>query len=547
MSEPFSLRVLVVDDCQITLRVIRKALEQTGCTVETALDGAEALVRLSEACFDGVVADGVMPLVDGYELCRLIKEDSSTQDMPVILYTGNPDPVNRLWARICGADLFLPKGPDLAPLVHAVRQWPGHRCPAVPTPLATQEPRHIQTRLAQQLQRRLLESALRSAVSNLYEFVREPVEAAWALGQVLEELVLEGALFVVLPLSRGHRGLLMSTHQIPGGLLEQHLPHLFEGDIPISWMQRAGAATPLVSSDLDHHFFLLSDPGSTAFGWWGVLAPRDILEVYLPLFNAADEEFQRVYRTMMLLEQLGEANAELRAADQAKTDFVRTVSHEIRNPLTAAQAALELLDGGSVDPGSPRGARLVRTARRSVRRLLNLATGILDMEKIEAGEFRRDQVSIDLPALIQEVLEEYLPLAQERGISLDFPNRAHHPHALGDPGGLAQCLGNLVANALQHSPEGSQISLELQQITQGLRVSVRDQGSGVPPEFRQRLFRKFQQSDPLGRRGTGLGLAITRTLMEEMGGQVGYQDHPEGGADFFLTLPTAPAEVPASK
>lgn len=534
MTEHPALRVLVVDDCLITLRVIRKVLEGGGCQVETAVDGAEALVRLSERGFDGVVADGVMPLVDGYELCRLIKDDSATHELPVILYTGDPDPVNRLWARICGADLFLPKSNDHAPLLQAVQQWNGRRNHFPTGTAPSQEPRHIQLRLAHQLQRRLLESALRGAVSNLYEFVREPIEAAWGLGRVLEELVLEGALFVVLPLSGGHRGLLMSRHRIPEGFLEYHLPHLMEGDVPIAWTRREGEGSPLVASDLDHHFFLLSDPGSACFGWWGVLAPRTLLEVYLPLFNAADEEFQRVYRTMMLLEQLGEANARLRVADQAKTDFVRTVSHEVRNPLSAAQVALELLEEGPVDPDGARSQRLLRTARRSVQRLLALATGILDMEKVEAGEFTREMLPVDLGPLCQEVFEEYRPLAEERGLGLLLQVEVDPARILGDPAWLAQCVGNLVANALQHSPTGGRVRLVLAQAGPAFRLAVQDEGKGVPPEFRSRLFGKFQQSDPQGRRGTGLGLAITRALVEQMGGEVGYRDRPEGGAEFFL-------------
>lgn len=524
-------RLLVVDDDQLTLRMLGRALEQAGFQVETALDGAEALSKLAESPYDGVVADGVMPLVDGYELCRLIKEDSATQDLPVIIYTGDPNPVNRLWARICGADLFLTKQPDLGPLLQAVKALP-RRPEAHPQAgaFAPGNAQHIQSRLAQQLQRRLLENALRAAVSNLYEHVRSPEAAAWSLGTVLGELVLEGALFVILPLASGRQGFLMSDHPVPQELLETELEAIGVRSEEVCWSRREGKAEPLSASDLDHHAFLLSDPGSPAFGWWGVLAPRTILSCYLPLFNAADDEFQRVYRTMMLLDQL-------QAVNEARTQFVRTVSHEIRNPLTAAQAALELIDEGLCDGASPKGQQLIATARRSIRRLLSLSTGVLDLEKIEAGEFVWERQPVDLQRLCRDLVEEFAPLAQDRGLSLELVIRGTEITVEADPERLAQCVINLLANALAHGPAGSRVLLRLEAEAGCCCLSVIDQGPGVPAGFQPRLFQKFQQSEPCRKQGTGLGLAITRALAEQMGAELAYRDNPEGGAVFFVRLP----------
>lgn len=530
-SEGTRSRLLVVDDDQLTLRMLGRALEQAGFQVESALDGAEALSKLAESPYDGVVADGVMPLVDGYELCRLIKEDSATQDLPVIIYTGDPNPVNRLWARICGADLFLTKQPDLGPLLTAVKALP-RRPEAQPQAggFTLGNTHHIQSRLAQQLQRRLLENALRTAVGNLYEHVREPEAAAWALGSVLSELALEGALFVILPLAAGRRGFLMSEQHVPQALLEAELGALGLQADDLTWSRREGRAESLSAQDLDHHAFLLSDPGSAAFGWWGVMAPRTILSCYLPLFNAADEEFQRVYRTMMLLDQL-------QAANEARTQFVRTVSHEIRNPLTAAQAALELIDEGLCDAASPKGQKLIATARRSIRRLLSLATGVLDLEKIEAGEFVGERQPVNLVDLCRNLQEEFAPLAQDRGLTLNLDLRGTDHQVEADPERLAQCVINLLSNALAHGPRDSEILLRLEGSAEQCCLSVIDQGPGVPLLFQPRLFQKFQQSEPGRKQGTGLGLAITRALAEQMGAELGYRDNPEGGAVFFLNLP----------
>ncbi len=532
------LRVLAVDDCALDLRLLTALLDRAGAEVCTATDGAEALALLTERAFDVVVTDGLMPLVDGYELCRLVKDDPATRHLTVILLTGDQDPLNRLWARICGADHFFVKGPDRRPLLEAVRAArpaqsfedaaalaPGHARPG-----------SIQGRLAEQLQRRLLETALRNAVADLYEHVHNPEDAAWGLGRVLAELALPGALFVVLPLVRGRRRFILTSADLPDHMLAQHLDVLGEWEDGAHWCRHAAEPCLGAVENLGFHAFLLSDPSGISYGWWGVILPQASLDAYLPLFNAADEEFQRVYRTMILLDQLQEANRRLTRADQAKTDFVRTVSHEIRNPLNAAQAALELLADGDDGPSSPRGRRLLNAAQRSIARMVRLSTGVLDLEKIEAGLFEMELAPLDLKALCAELLEEHQPLAAEKGVRLALEAPEGPLPLLGDRDRLAQCLVNFLSNGLTHSPEGATLLLALAREAGSLRVSVTDQGPGVPSGFQARIFRAFQQAE--GQKGgTGLGLAITRALVQRMGGRVGFHNNPGGGATFWFSLP----------
>lgn len=530
------LRILAVDDSAVDLRWLRTTLERQGHEVVTARDGAEALVRLANTPFDVVVTDGIMPLVDGYELCRLIKDGPSTQDLPVVIHTGDRAPVNKLWARICGADHFLHKSVDPSPLLgllSSIRPLV-RAAPLEPTP-PPRAAQAIQTHLARQLQVRLLESALRTAISTLYIHVHEPETLVWSLGETLAEMVLPGGLYVVLPLASGRQGHLLSSPDFPEPFFREVLDGLGEWGRPVAWHHRTLPMPLPQGSLLDHHAFLLSDPGSPAYGWWGVMMPGESLHPTLPLLNLVDDEFQRVYRTLMLLDQLQEANRRLTEADRHKTAFVRTVTHEIRNPLTAATAALDLLLEGPLD--AARVQRLGLTARRSLGRLLDLASGVLDLEKIEAGAFRCERVPVDLRQLLLDLQEEYLPLAHERDLALvlDIPESA--ALVLGDRARLAQCVVNFLSNGLRHGPQGSRLILRLAQACTHWVVSVVDEGEGVPEAFRPQLFQTFRQAE--GRRGggTGLGLAITRALTEQMGGSAGYHPNPIGGAIFTLAFP----------
>ncbi len=199
---PQPLQVLLVDDNPIQLSLLRHLFQRHGHLTIEARNGAEALIVLATEFPDVVVSDCVMPLLDGYQFCRLLKDDRATRHLPVLLLTAQGTGLARFWAKTCGADRFLVKGRDLDHVVEvasalAEQSSRPHTAHAVPK-LAQENfgVDAIQRRLAQALEQRLVETALRDSIARLYTADHDTPRLIQGFIEILQELVLPGALLV---------------------------------------------------------------------------------------------------------------------------------------------------------------------------------------------------------------------------------------------------------------------------------------------------------------------------------------------------------------
>ncbi|MBA4151741.1 MAG: histidine kinase, partial [Acinetobacter sp.] len=146
---------------------------------------------------------------------------------------------------------------------------------------------------------------------------------------------------------------------------------------------------------------------------------------------------------------------------------------------------------------------------------------------------------VDIIALIDHLIETMSPVAESYQVTIRRAN--NKPVTLNtDPHRLTQALSNLLSNACKYSPANDEILVSYKVINDQLMIEVSDHGTGIPNEFRARIFTKFSQadsSDTRGKDGTGLGLAICKELVEQMGGQIGYESEPGHGACFWIKLP----------
>ncbi|MFT3765005.1 MAG: ATP-binding protein [Minicystis sp.] len=223
-----------------------------------------------------------------------------------------------------------------------------------------------------------------------------------------------------------------------------------------------------------------------------------------------------------------------------KDEFVSTVSHELRTPLTSILGAMKLLESGVLGPLPPEAQEMVRIAGEGCRRLHRLVDELLDVQKLESDHLSLHRELTPVAPIVEEAVKVSGPHAAEQGVSLALVDEAPGAVAFADRDRLAQVVANLLSNAIRHSPAGEQVELRIARRDLWIRVSVTDRGPGVPAEFQGRLFQKFSQADASDARrktGTGLGLAICKTIVENLGGTIGYQPSPEGGAVFHFELP----------
>lgn len=228
---------------------------------------------------------------------------------------------------------------------------------------------------------------------------------------------------------------------------------------------------------------------------------------------------------------------------QIQSEFISTASHELRTPLTAVIGAIGLMDSGGLGQVPTAMQPLLKTANQSCRHMHKLISDLLDTNRLLHGTLQLDSERIDLAEQVHAAMATVMPSATSQTVQMDFqpsPDVFVEADALR----VTQVVINLLGNAIRFSPPQSQIQIRLTpQTNRGMaRISIRDQGPGIPDSFRQRIFQRFAQADSSDTRavgGTGLGLFISKSLIEQMGGRMGYDSVPGQGATFWFELALA--------
>ncbi len=226
--------------------------------------------------------------------------------------------------------------------------------------------------------------------------------------------------------------------------------------------------------------------------------------------------------------------------EQMKDEFVSTVSHELRTPLTSISGALGLITAGALGEAPPAIQQMLEIAHRNSLRLGYLINDLLDMEKITAGKMTFDMREHSLRRLLEEALTSNQAFASHYGVNCVLREPAN-VNVWVDGLRLQQVLTNFLSNAIKYTPEGGEVTLHCSRPDANhVRISVTDQGPGIPATFQTRVFEKFAQADASDSRqkgGTGLGLAITKEFIERMGGRVSFDTAEGQGTTFWCELP----------
>lgn len=218
--------------------------------------------------------------------------------------------------------------------------------------------------------------------------------------------------------------------------------------------------------------------------------------------------------------------------EAARREFLASVSHDLRTPLTSLRSALELLSDGMADEPE----RYLQAMRGDVALLTSLVDDLFLLARIESGGLVLQRERVDLAELADEAVEATAPVGRERGITLELTVRGRSQLDV-DPRELQRVLRNLLSNAVRHSPPGGRVDVVVQGLPEGVRVEVTDQGPGFDAAFIGQAFDSFTRFDDARTRadgGGGLGLAIARGLVEAHGGSIEASPGPGGRVSFAI-------------
>jgi heavy metal sensor kinase len=241
-----------------------------------------------------------------------------------------------------------------------------------------------------------------------------------------------------------------------------------------------------------------------------------------------------------LAQSLNRMLARLETAVERERRFVRDASHELRTPLANLKTELDVALRRARTPEELE--RAVRSASEETDRLARLADDLLVLARAEGGRLPVRREDVDLGALVADAAEGFAARATERGVALETTVAAVPARV--DPARIRQAIGNLVDNALRHTSEGGQVSVEVSHDGPTAVIVVRDTGTGFQTDLGERAFEPFSRGDAARSRtdgGTGLGLAIVRAVVDAHGGTATAANRPEGGAEVRIQLPREPA------
>jgi signal transduction histidine kinase/HAMP domain-containing protein len=223
--------------------------------------------------------------------------------------------------------------------------------------------------------------------------------------------------------------------------------------------------------------------------------------------------------------------------DELKNDLVATVAHEFRTPLTSLRMAIHILVEGTVGSLTEKQADLVYAAREDCERLQGIVDDLLDLSRIQAGKVEVSPAPISSKALVEAAVAVREDAAREAHVALVADVDEPVLPVLAYVERVALVFENLIANAVRHSPKDGVITVRAAPEDGRVRFEISDQGPGIAPEYRERIFEKFFRVPGTKGEGIGLGLYISREIVRAHGGEMGVENEPGAGARFWFTLP----------
>lgn len=503
--EQEKINILLVDDQPANLLALSAMLESESLRLVKAESGTKALKALLDQDFAVVLLDVQMPGLDGFETATLIRQREKSRSTPIIFVTA-----------LSRSETNVFRGYSLGAVDYLFK-------PIVPEILRSKVSVFVELfrkndelkRQARELARlmRQTELILNHAAEGVfgvdlrgYSTFVNPA-AARMIGHPPEAVTQQPIHDLLHP---GNQNCTHADCQVVRILQGEPINGLVDD---VFW-RSDGTTFPVEYSGAP-----MRDEAGELIG--AVITFRDVSERKAAALALENE---RLYK-------------EAQAANQAKDNFLATLSHELRTPMTAILGWVQILRMGDLDDASVAGG--LETIESSARAQARLIDDMLDVSRIILGKFRLDLREVSLSSIVEKAADTVRPAAEAKGLTLKAQVDQSVQPIQGDPSRLQQVIWNLLSNAIKFTEAGGEVSVVLQNIGGEALISVKDTGAGIPKEFLPHVFERLRQADGAqGHGGLGLGLAISQFIIEQHGGVIRAESDGEGkGATFTVTIP----------
>jgi PAS domain S-box-containing protein len=502
------VNILLVDDQPNNLLALESILSEMGENLVKAQSGTEALRHLLDMDFAVVLLDVQMPDIDGFETANLIRQRDRSHDTPIIFLTA-----------LSRSDSHVSRGYELGAVDYIFKPFQADILRSkVNVFVELFRKREAFKQQAHELARLIKQNEL---------ILKAAAEGVFGVG-------LEGATTFVNPAAARMIG--RHPNEITGKDIHTLVHPIFPGvstcDLEVCRLYAVVHGEPAYE-EIEDTFFRadgtsfpvefsaspMRDVGGEHLG--SVITFRDVSERRAAAHAA---EAERRYR-------------ESEAQNRAKDNFLATLSHELRTPMTSILGWVQFLRSGHFDQAELNEA--LQTIESSARLQARLIDDMLDVSRIILGKFQVELNPTRISDIVEAALTTSRPMAAENQVHLSWEIDARETLVDADASRIQQVVQNLLSNAIKFTPAGKNVDLRLERLDGTLRILVTDEGEGIEPSFLPYVFDRLRQAEGSNKRsGLGLGLAIARHIVDLHHGEItAASDGPGRGARFTVTLP----------
>ncbi len=547
-------KILIIDDDKDFVDILKHNIEKRGYETSCAYNGMDGVKKARLERPDLIILDIMLPEVDGYSVSRLLKFDMKYKNTPIIIFSASRGDVSSLSCEV-GADAYLAKSADAEELFEKIesllKEAPlrklGIRIAQPPAPFSGKVV-EIRDSTIEDLRSRIKKL---TAINEASYDINRSLEIDVCIKKLVEKTssILAAEISSIMLLDKKENELVL---KLAKGIKEEVVKNvkirLGEG---VAGMV-AKEARPLLVEDVKKHPELKTRDSRSYKTDSFISVPLVVGTEVLGVVNVTD----KIDKTSFTKEDLDvlmsiATNAaasiknstlyeELKRLSSVKSDFITTLSHELKGPLFNVRGAIGILLKDSYNMLNEEQARFLSIAKDNIERLLRLIDDLLDIAKLESGSMTMRRDRFDISNLVRFVAASFRAALDNKSINFILNAPADENIIWGDADRVEQVLNNLLSNAVKFSPAGGRMELLLEDAGDNVRLIVSDNGPGIPKEYIPKIFDKFSaisiKRDSIVK-GTGLGLSITKDIVAMHKGSIWVESEKGKGCKFFVELP----------